>query len=68
MFDWSLIPPRLPLPMILSGGLHGGNVSAAIHQLHPWAVDVSSGVESGKGIKDAAKIAEFVTAVNHADS
>lgn len=67
-FDWSIIPSRLPLPVILSGGLHGGNVAAAIRQLHPWAVDVSSGVESSKGIKDAAKIAGFVTAVKHADS
>ena len=68
MFDWSVIPSRLPLPMILSGGLHSGNVAAAVHQLQPWAVDVSSGVESGKGIKDAAKIAAFVAAVKHADS
>jgi len=68
MFDWSLIPSRLPLPMILSGGLHCGNVAAAIRQLHPWAVDVSSGVEASKGIKDAAKIADFVTAVKHADN
>ncbi|MFY9327630.1 MAG: phosphoribosylanthranilate isomerase [Georgfuchsia sp.] len=67
MFDWSIIPSRLPLPMILSGGLHSGNVAAAIRQLHPWAVDVSSGVELSKGIKDAAKIADFVTAVKHAD-
>ncbi len=68
MFDWSIIPSWLPLPMILSGGLHGGNVAAAIRQLHPWAVDVSSGVESSKGIKDATKIADFVTAVKYADS
>lgn len=68
MFDWSVIPSRLPLPMILSGGLHSGIVAAAVCQLQPWAVDVSSGVESGKGIKDAAKIAAFVAAVKHADS
>lgn len=66
-FDWSIIPSWLPLPMILSGGLHGGNVASAIRQLHPWAVDVSSGVESSKGIKDAAKIVDFVTAVKNAD-
>ena len=66
-FDWSIIPSRLPLPTILSGGLHSGNVAAAMRQLHPWAVDVSSGVELNKGIKDAAKIADFVTAVKHAD-
>ena len=68
MFDWSVIPSRLPLPMILSGGLHSGNVAAAVLKLQPWAVDVSSGVESGKGIKDAAKIAAFIAAVKHADS
>jgi phosphoribosylanthranilate isomerase len=66
-FDWSLIPSELPLPMILSGGLHVANVAEAICRLHPWAVDVSSGVESGKGIKDAAKIAAFIAAVNKTD-
>ena len=68
MFDWSVVPSGLPLPMILSGGLHSGNVAAAVRQLQPWAVDISSGVESSKGIKDAVKIAEFVAAVKHADS
>lgn len=66
-FDWSLIPAVLPLPMVLSGGLNAGNVAAAITQIRPWAVDVSSGVESAKGIKDAAKIAAFVAAVREAD-
>lgn len=66
-FDWSLIPKQLPLPLILSGGLHPGNVGGAIQSLRPWAVDVSSGVESAKGIKDAAKIAAFVAAVKSAD-
>jgi len=59
-FDWSLIPQGLPLPVVLSGGLHAGNVADAIMQVRPWAVDVSSGVESAKGIKDAAKIAAFI--------
>nr|SPS05166.1 N-(5'-phosphoribosyl)anthranilate isomerase [Candidatus Nitrotoga fabula] len=59
-FDWSLIPQGLPLPVVLSGGLHAGNVADAIMQVCPWAVDVSSGVESAKGIKDAAKIAAFI--------
>lgn len=67
-FDWSLIPKDLPLPMILSGGLHQGNVTEAVRQLRPWAVDVSSGVEAAKGIKDAAKIAAFVAAVKNADA
>lgn len=67
-FDWSLIPKELPLPMILSGGLHQGNVTEAVRRLRPWAVDVSSGVEAAKGIKDAAKIAAFVAAVKNADA
>ena len=66
-FDWKLIPRELPLPVILSGGLHAGNVAAAIEQVRPHAVDVSSGVEVAKGIKDAAKIAAFVNEVNRID-
>ncbi|WP_255358325.1 phosphoribosylanthranilate isomerase [Ferriphaselus sp. R-1] len=62
-FDWALIPQHLPLPVILSGGLHAGNVAAAIAAVRPYAVDVSSGVESAKGIKDAAKIAAFIKEV-----
>ena len=67
-FDWSLIPRDLPLPMVLSGGLHAGNVAEAVAKIHPWAVDVSSGVESAKGIKDADKIAAFVAAVRTVDA
>lgn len=67
-FDWSLIPRALPLPMILSGGLHPGNVMEAVRQVRPWAVDVSSGVESAKGIKDATKVSAFVAAVREADA
>jgi phosphoribosylanthranilate isomerase len=59
-FDWTLIPRRLPLPVILSGGLDAENVAAAIEQVRPYAVDVSSGVEASKGIKDAVKIARFI--------
>lgn len=66
-FDWSLIPDSLPLPMVLSGGLHADNVIDAVVKLRPWAVDVSSGVEAAKGIKDAEKIAAFVAAVRKAD-
>lgn len=65
-FDWSLIPSRLPMPLILSGGLHAGNVGEAVRCVQPWAVDVSSGVELAKGIKDAARITEFVAGVRHA--
>jgi phosphoribosylanthranilate isomerase len=66
-FDWSLLPADLPLPLILSGGLYPGNVKAAVEEVRPWAVDVSSGVESAKGIKDVAKIAAFVEEVNRAE-
>jgi phosphoribosylanthranilate isomerase len=66
-FDWSLIPRQLPLPVILSGGLNPDNVAAAIRLVAPWAVDVSSGVEAGPGIKDAGKMARFMKEVRSAD-
>ena len=66
-FDWGLIPQNLPLPLILSGGLHPDNVGEAVRRVAPWAVDVSSGVEAGKGIKDAARIDAFIAAVQAAD-
>lgn len=66
-FDWSVLPRRAQRPLILSGGLTSANVGAAIRALRPWAVDVSSGVESAKGIKDAARIAAFVAEVRNAD-
>jgi len=67
MFDWSLIPPGIARPLALSGGLDSANVGEAIRRVRPWAVDVSSGVEVEKGIKDAAKIAAFVAGVRDAD-
>lgn len=67
-FDWSLVPKQLPLPVIVAGGLTAENVGSAISQLRPWAVDVSSGVEAAKGIKDAGKIAAFIAAVKNADA
>ena len=66
-FDWTLVPSELPKPIILSGGLDANNVGDAIRRVHPAAVDVSSGVESGKGIKDAEKMRAFVMAVHRAD-
>ena len=66
-FDWSLVPAAGDRPLILSGGLARDNVAEAIRLVRPWGVDVSSGVESAKGIKDAAKIAAFVAEVRNAD-
>jgi phosphoribosylanthranilate isomerase len=59
-FDWRLIPEAIPKAVILSGGLTPDNVADAVEQVRPWAVDVSSGVELAKGIKDAHKIAQFI--------
>jgi phosphoribosylanthranilate isomerase len=66
-FDWNLIPRNLALPVILSGGLNTENVTEAVRRVRPIAVDVSSGVESAKGIKDASKIAAFIKGVRNAD-
>jgi phosphoribosylanthranilate isomerase len=66
-FDWSLVPAERSRPLVLSGGLTIGNVGQAVRRVRPWAVDVSSGVESAKGIKDAAKIAAFIAEVRNAD-
>lgn len=66
-FDWNLLPGELARPWILSGGLGVENVTEAIRRLRPWGVDVSSGVESAKGIKDAEKIAAFISGVRNAD-
>lgn len=68
VFDWSLIPPVVPLPVVLSGGLSPANVTDGIARVRPWAVDVSSGVESAKGIKDAALMRRFCQAVRAADA
>jgi phosphoribosylanthranilate isomerase len=63
VFDWSFaaeVPSGLPL--IVAGGLHAGNVAAAIARTHPWGVDVVTGVEKSPGVKDPVKVREFVAA------
>ncbi|MBF0437164.1 MAG: phosphoribosylanthranilate isomerase [Magnetococcales bacterium] len=66
-FDWSLLANHPGhRPMILAGGLHPGNVAQAIAQVHPYAVDVSSGVESSPGVKDPVLIREFMHQVHQA--
>jgi phosphoribosylanthranilate isomerase len=67
VFDWSQIPPSVPLPVVLSGGLNPANVIDGVLSVRPWAVDVSSGVEVGKGIKDAVLMRRFCQAVREAD-
>ena len=67
-FDWSLVPRDAAKPVILSGGLTEANVADAVRRVRPYAVDVSTGVEAAKGIKDAAKIAAFIGAVRREDS
>lgn len=68
VFDWSLIPEELAPRVVLSGGLSARNATEAVMRVRPHAVDVSSGVELDKGIKDAAKIREFIAAVRQADA
>lgn len=67
-FDWSLIPANVPCPVVLSGGLNPASVIDGVLRVRPWAVDVSSGVESAKGVKDAALMRRFCEAVREADS
>jgi phosphoribosylanthranilate isomerase len=63
-FDWERIPSQRNMPIILAGGLSPENAGLAVQQVRPYALDVSSGVESGKGIKDALKMAEFIRITN----
>ncbi len=80
VFDWTLIPPQwlsqspcLPTPsaaprLVLSGGLSAQNVAGAIERVRPYAVDVSSGIEAARGVKDHARMTAFVRAVRDADA
>lgn len=66
-FDWDLIPENNSVPIILAGGLDEGNAEQAVKKVRPYALDVSSGVEITKGIKDVAKMAAFIEAINEGD-
>jgi len=63
-FDWSRVPDSSAMPIILAGGLSAANINEAITKTHPYAVDVSSGIESSKGVKDNAKMQQFMNEVN----
>ena len=67
VFDWSLIPAGVPLPVVLSGGLNPANVTDGVLRVRPWAVDVSSGVEISKGVKSGPLMRRFCKAVREAD-
>ena len=67
VFDWSQIPPSVPLPVVLSGGLSPANVTDGVLRVRPFAVDVSSGVEVSKGVKSAELMRQFCLAVRAAD-
>jgi len=66
-FDWGKIPPHCPLPILLAGGLDASNAGLAVRAVRPYALDVSSGVEQDKGIKDPKKITAFMRAVTEED-
>ena len=68
VFDWTRLEERMHRPLILAGGLHADNIKLAISRVRPYAVDVSSGVESAKGIKDASAMTQFMSSVVEADS
>lgn len=63
-FDWSRVPRDLGLPLVLAGGLTPENVADAVRQVRPYGVDVSSGVEAAKGLKDPARVAAFIRGVS----
>ena len=67
-FDWSGIAAALDKPLVLAGGLTAENVATAVRIARPYAVDVSSGIESKPGIKDSGKMEAFVRHVREADS
>jgi len=68
VFDWSLIPEELAPRVVLSGGLSVHNATDAVLRVRPYAVDVSSGIEREKGVKDGDKMRAFAAAVRQADN
>lgn len=66
-FDWSKIPSSFQRPLILAGGLTPNNIADAVTQVRPWAVDVSSGVEQSRGVKDSRLIQQFCNEVFRVD-
>jgi phosphoribosylanthranilate isomerase len=68
LFDWGMIPEQCGLPVILAGGLNPENARDAVRTVKPYALDVSSGVEAAKGVKDAARMAAFLAEVNKGDT
>jgi phosphoribosylanthranilate isomerase len=67
-FDWNRVPSSSAVPVILAGGLDEMNAGLAVSQVKPYGIDVSSGIESAKGIKDNQRMADFVAAVMQSDS
>ena len=68
VFDWSLVPEELAPRVVLSGGLSVHNATDAVVRVRPYAVDISSGVEASKGIKEASRVRAFIAAVQDADA
>ena len=66
-FDWAMVPAACPLPVILAGGLKPDNAAEALRQVRPFGLDVSSGVEAAKGVKDKDKMAAFLKEVQDFD-
>ena len=67
-FDWSRIPASFDRPLILAGGLTPANVADAIRQVKPWGVDVSTGVEAARGVKDDNLVEDFFREVRRGDA
>lgn len=68
VFDWQQLDQNVGKPIVLAGGLNPDNVASAIEQIRPYAIDVSSGVEASKGVKDHAALRAFLANIKHADA